>query len=86
MNKQAITIGQYIILWCSKHGITRKDFKAAVGYHYATSLKRMNSLSLEKYFAIAEYMSETSKVLSVEFYLKRLKDVLQGQYKLRTQD
>ena len=75
-----------MVLWCRKHGIQRKDFNKAVGFHYATSLKRMTSLSMQKYFAIAEYMSETSKVLSVEFYLKRLKDVLEGTYKHRTQD
>ena len=45
-----------------------------------TSIK---GLSLQKYFIIAEYMAETSQVLPVEFYLKRLKNVLQGKYTQR---
>lgn len=84
MNKETLSIGEYILLWCSKHGVTRRDFLIAVGYSPSTWIKGLNSVSIEKYFAIAEFMAETSQVLPIEFYLKRLKDVLQWKYTHRT--
>lgn len=83
INKDIIPIGKYLVMWCSKHGIKRTDFKKAVGYHNATCMTSIKGLSLQKYFIIAEYMAETSQVLPVEFYLKRLKNVLQGKYTQR---
>lgn len=73
-------LGAYIKRWARLHNITQKRINSGVGYSPTYSLYRLKSPSLDKFFSIVNYMAANS-ALSEEFYIVRLKAVIEGNYK-----
>lgn len=78
MNK-AMTIGQYIKRFCNINNITVKKMVKECAMREPYPLSKPRNLSINTYFKIAEYMAQNSN-MSEEFYLRRIKLVLQGKY------
>ena len=72
-------VGRYIRRWCFLHSLSKSEFRLGVGLSNGVDPFKMQGLSLKRYFRICEFMSESSS-LSVEFYMHRIKSVLQGDY------
>ena len=73
-----MTIGLFVKRFCNIHCIQVKTFMRDTKFRvYPLNTRR--SMTIATYFRVAEYMSEHS-VLPIEFYLKRIKDVLEGNY------
>ena len=78
-----MTLGQYIVRFCDIKGITLKQFTRGCKYSDPyTDLSKRKYVTIKYYFAMAEYMAKISG-LPEQFYLKRLKDTMQGKLTCR---
>ena len=73
-------LGAYIKRWCIDRGISQKEFALGAGYTYQHQVFKLKSTSIETLFRIVDFMAQNS-ALPEEFYLSRLKSVIQGTYK-----
>ena len=72
-------VGRYIRRWCFLHSVSKSEFRDGIGLSKGVDPFKYEGVSLKRYFAICEFMSERSS-LPVEFYMHRIKSVLQGDY------
>lgn len=76
MNKEPLTLGQYIKKFCSLNNIFVRDFIKDTGFRvYPLDINAR--ITLQTYFRLAEYMSRKSN-MPLEFYLLRLKNIYEN--------
>ena len=73
-------LGAYIKRWCIHHGISQKQFAVGVGYCEQQQVFKLKNVSVHAYFRIVNFMVQNS-ALPEEFYLSRLKTVIEGKYR-----
>ena len=72
-------LGAYIKRWCNLRAIRQVQINQAIGYSDKYPLFRCTSMSIEKFFLLVDFMSKNSP-MSQEFYMSRIKCVMQGKY------
>lgn len=73
-------LGRYIRRFCRNNGIAKAEFREALGYSRGVDVFQLESMSLNRYFVMCDYMSRNSS-LHTEFYMARIKTILQGDYR-----
>jgi transcriptional regulator with XRE-family HTH domain len=72
-------LGEYIKRWCYARQMTQKEFAKGIGYSRKSEIFQLKAVSINTYFKIVEYMTRNSG-LTEEFYLSRIKAVIQNEY------
>lgn len=77
--KPEYPLGEYIKRWCKYNGVTQTQIASGCGYNEKTQMYKLKTSSVKNLFRIVDFMAKNSK-LSEEFYMMRIKQVIQGRY------